>query len=296
MIRAYRIHDVAPYINWLYFFHAWGFEPCYATIAQMHDCEGCRRGWIASFAKEEERNKATEAIRLFSDATKTLQHLDNKISVQTKCRLCIANSDKNDLLLDGVRFPLLRQQAPSSPDGICLCLSDFVRPLESGINDMVGVFAASVSDKIETDYTNDPYKLLMIQTLCDRLVEAGVELLHLDVRKHIWGYSPHENLSIAALHAEHFQGIRPAVGYPSLPDQSVNFILDSLLNFKEIGVTLTEHGAMHPHASVSGLMIAHPSAHYFNIGIIGEDQLADYAQRRGIEKETMRRYLKHINS
>ena len=74
----------------------------------------------------------------------------------------------------------------------------------------------------------------MIQTLCDRLVEAGVELLHLNVRKHIWGYSLDEDLSIAALHAERFQGIRPAVGYPSLPDQSINFILDSLLNFKDI--------------------------------------------------------------
>ena len=296
MIREYRIRDVAPYINWLYFFHAWGFEPRYATIAQLHDCEGCRKGWIDSFAQEEERNKATEAIRLFSDATKILRNLDDKISVQTKCRLCVANSDENDLLLDGVRLPLLRQQVPSSQEDICLCLSDFVRPLKNDIADTVGVFAASVSDKIVANYTNDPYELLMIQTLCDRLVEAGVELLHLNVRKQIWGYSPNENLSITALHAERFQGIRPAVGYPSLPDQSVNFILDSLLNFEDIGVTLTEHGAMHPHASVSGLMIAHPSARYFNIGIIGEDQLADYAQRRGIEKETMRQYLKHINN
>ena len=261
MIQEYRIRDVVPYINWLYFFHAWGFESCYATVAQLHDCEGCRRSWIASFAQEGERNKATEAIRLFSDATKMLQNLEDKICVQTKYRLCTANSDENDLLLDGVRLPLLRQQVSSSPNNICLCLSDFVRPLESGIDDMVGVFAASVSDKIEADYASDPYGLLMIQTLCDRLVEAGVELLHLNVRKHIWGYSPDEDLSIAALHAEHFQGIRPAVGYPSLPDQSINFILDSLLNFKDIGVTLTEHGAMHPHASVSGLMIAHPSAH-----------------------------------
>lgn len=295
MIREYRIRDVAPYINWLYFFHAWGFEPRYATVAQLHDCEGCRKGWIASFAQEEERNKATEAIRLFSDATKMLRNLDDKINIQTKHRLCIANSDGNDLILDGIRLPLLRQQAPSY-DGNYLCLSDFVRPLESRIEDMVGVFAASVSDKIEANYTNDPYGLLMVQTLCDRLVEAGVELLHLEVRKQIWRYSPNENLSIAELHAERFQGIRPAVGYPSLPDQSVNFILDSLLNFKEIGVTLTEHGAMHPHASVSGLMIAHPSARYFNIGTIGEDQLADYAKRRGIEKDIMRRYLKHINN
>ena len=131
MIQEYRIRDVVPYINWLYFFHAWGFESCYAAVAQLHDCEGCRRGWIASFAQKEERNKATEAIRLFSDATKMLQNLDDKICVRTKCRLCIANSNKNDLLLDGIRLPLLRQQATSSPNDNCLCLSDFVQPLDN---------------------------------------------------------------------------------------------------------------------------------------------------------------------
>jgi len=291
MRRDYQVRDVAPYINWIYFFHAWGFEPRYAEVANLHDCEACRRSWQASFPSEIERNKAEEAAKLFLEARRMLRELDGRIRVQIAFRLCVANSDGNDLLLDDVRLPLLRQQASTSPDGICLCLSDFVRPLDAGVPDKVGVFAASVDDLTEVSSANDDYHLLLIQTLSDRLVEAGVELMHLEVRKSVWGYSPNEDLSVAALHAEAFQGIRPAVGYPSLPDQSINFILDRLLDFSSIGVRLTEHAAMHPHASVSGLMFAHPAARYFSIGSIGEDQLADYAARRGMTIETIRRFL-----
>lgn len=291
MRRDYQVRDVAPYINWIYFFHAWGFEPRYAEVANLHDCEACRRSWQASFASEVERNKAEEAAKLFLETRRMLRELDGRMRVQTAFRLCVANSDGNDLLLDDVRLPLLRQQASTSPDGICLCLSDFVRPLDAGVPDKVGVFAASVDDLTEVSSANDDYHLLLIQTLSDRLVEAGVELMHLEVRKSIWGYSPDEDLSVAALHAEAFLGIRPAVGYPSLPDQSINFILDRLLDFSSIGVRLTEHAAMHPHASVSGLMFAHPAARYFSIGSIGEDQLVDYAARRGMTIETIRRFL-----
>lgn len=291
MRRDYQVRDVAPYINWIYFFHAWGFEPRYAEVANLHDCEACRRSWQASFASEVERNKAEEAAKLFLEARRMLRELDGRMRVQTAFRLCVANSDGNDLLLDDVRLPLLRQQASTSPDGICLCLSDFVRPLDAGVPDKVGVFAASVDDLTEVSSANDDYHLLLIQTLSDRLVEAGVELMHLEVRKSVWEYSPNEDLPVAALHAEAFQGIRPAVGYPSLPDQSINFILDRLLDFSSIGVRLTEHAAMHPHASVSGLMFTHPAARYFSIGSIGEDQLADYAARRGMTIETIRRFL-----
>ena len=291
MRRDYQVRDVAPYINWIYFFHAWGFEPRYAEVANLHDCEACRRTWQASFPSEVERNKAEEAAKLFLETRRMLRELDGRMRVQTAFRLCVANSDGNDLLLDDVRLPLLCQQASTSPDGICLCLSDFVRPLDAGVPDKVGVFAASVDDLTEVSSANDDYHLLLIQTLSDRLVEAGVELMHLEVRKSVWSYSPNEDLPVAALHAEAFQGIRPAVGYPSLPDQSINFILDRLLDFSSIGVRLTEHAAMHPHASVSGLMFAHPAARYFSIGSIGEDQLTDYAARRGMTIETIRRFL-----
>ena len=93
------------------------------------------------------------------------------------------------------------------------------------------------------------------------------------------------------LHNEEFQGIRPAVGYPSLPDQSVNFILDELIDMKKIGIRLTENGMMIPHASVSGLMLAHPASRYFSVGKIDEEQLKDYASRRGMPVDEMRRFL-----
>lgn len=93
------------------------------------------------------------------------------------------------------------------------------------------------------------------------------------------------------MHVEAFQGIRPAIGYPSLPDTSINFILSDLIGMKDIGIRLTESGMMMPHASVSGFMIAHPQARYFNLGKIGEDQLKDYAWRRGIPVEMARRFL-----
>jgi cobalamin-dependent methionine synthase I len=111
------------------------------------------------------------------------------------------------------------------------------------------------------------------------------------VRKHYWGYAPDENLSIAEMQVEKFQGIRPAVGYPSLPDTSLNFVIDELLDMKQIGIRLTESGAMKPHASVSGLMMAHPQAQYFSLGKIGEDQLHDYARRRGLPVEVVRKFL-----
>ena len=132
----------------------------------------------------------------------------------------------------------------------------------------------------------------LAQTLADRLAEATAEVLHMEVRRSLWGYAPDENLSVAELLREDFQGIRPAVGYPSMPDTSVNFIIDRLINLKQIGIRLTESGAMKPHASVSGLMFAHPKAHYFELGRIGEDQLRDYAHRRGLPVELIRRFLK----
>ena len=144
---------------------------------------------------------------------------------------------------------------------------------------------------MEQDFDADPYQKMMAQLLADRLAEAAAELMHLQVRTHYWGYAANEQLSIEELHQEHFQGIRPAVGYPSLPDASINFLLDELLDMKQIGVTLTESGAMRPHASVSGLMISHPQSRYFSIGRIGDDQLRDYAARRGMDVNVLRKFL-----
>jgi cobalamin-dependent methionine synthase I len=132
---------------------------------------------------------------------------------------------------------------------------------------------------------------MMAQLLADRLAEATAEKMHQEVRKRYWGYAPDEQLTMQQLHAEQFLGIRPAVGYPSLPDTSMNFVIDELTGLQQIGIRLTASGAMKPHASVSGFMIANPQARYFALGKIGKDQLADYARRRGLPLEVMRKFL-----
>lgn len=290
MLLTYTLAETAPYINWIYFFHAWGFQPRFATIADLHGCDSCRALWLARFP-EADRAKAAEAMQLFKEAQRMLAQLEGKLRVQVLFRLCRANAEGDNLLLDGVTFPLLRQQTPHADGSPYLCLSDFVRPRSSGIEDTVGVFAATVGGEAETLGDDDPYRQLLVQTLADRLAEAATERMHLYVRRTAWGYAPDEDLPIADLFQEKFQGIRPAVGYPSLPDQSVNFLIDRLLDLSRIGIRLTENGAMHPHASVSGLMLAHPAARYFAVGRIGHDQLEDYARRRGLPLEEMKKFL-----
>lgn len=296
---TYRIHSVMPYINWIYFFHAWGFPPRFAAIAEIHGCDSCRASWLTTFP-EAERARAAEAMQLHKDAVRMLNLLDEDFQTYVRFGLYEANADGNDLLLfdetrRSMRLPLLRQQHVQHESDPFLCLSDFVRPLQSGQRDVVGVFAGTVDQEIEHLYENgehaDDFKHLLCQTLADRLAEASVEKMHEEVRQHYWGYSPDERFSKKELFLEEYQGIRPAVGYPSLPDQSTNFDLDAWLNFDAIGIRLTETGAMLPHASVSGLILAHPKARYFAIGKIGEDQLADYAQRKGKTPEEIRKFL-----
>ncbi len=286
----YKIHEVTPYINWLYFFHAWGFPARFSFIAQIHGCDSCRASWLASFPVAD-RAKAAEAMQLHKEAVKMLNELDLVFQTGVRFGLFECNADGDDIILyeqtSSTTLSFLRQQREPF-----LCLSDFIRPKNAdGLRDRIGVFAACADEDIEHSYADDDYRHLLCQTLADRLAEAAIERAHEAIRKFYWGYAPREQLSVAALHAEHFQGIRPAVGYPSLPDQSLNFSLDRLINFEAIGIRLTENGAMHPHASVSGLMIAHPDARYFSVGSIGEDQLRDYAHRRGRTPEEMRPYL-----
>ena len=289
MIKHYRIHEVSEYINWVYFFHAWGFQPRYAAIANIHGCDACRALWLANFP-ENERAKAAEAMQLFKEANRMLSRLDTDYQTHAIFHLMEANSEENDIWMEGIRFPLLRQQTAKEGEPY-LCLSDFIRPLSSGIKDQVGLFATSVDADMQNLFPDDNYQQLLVQTLADRLAEATAEKMHETVRKEIWAYAPEEDLSIRQLHNEEFQGIRPAVGYPSLPDLSVNFLLDELLDMQQIGIRLTENGMMQPHASVSGLMFAHPASRYFSIGKIDEQQLNDYATRRGISLDEIRKFL-----
>lgn len=258
MKLTYEISELVPYVNWVYFFFAWQ-------------------------VKED-----SEKVRLRSEAETLLTQLNDHYHVYGLFGLFDANADGDDIILNGKRLPLLRQQQGKPP---YLCLSDFILPLSRGESDKIGLFATSVDMGLETDFDADPYQKMMVQLLADRLAEAAAERMHEQIRKVYWGYAKDETLSIPELLVEKFQGIRPAVGYPSLPDTSLNFVLDDLLDMKQIGIRLTESGAMKPHASVSGLMFSHPQARYFNLGKIGEDQLRDYARRRGLPIEVVRKFL-----
>lgn len=290
MVITYQIHELCEYINWIYFFHAWGFQPRFATIADLHGCDACRASWLASFP-EAERAKAAEAMQLFKEANRMLAQIDGTYDVKAVFRLMDANSDGDNIIIGDTLVPFLRQQSRQDQDAPYLCLSDFIRPLSSGIKDTIGAFATSFGKETDGLYADDSYKHLLLQTLSCRLAEAAAEKMHEYVRKEAWGYAKDERLGMKDLLLEKFQGIRPAVGYPSIPDQSINFLLDELLDMGQIGITLTENGAMHPHASVSGLMFAHPAARYFSIGKIGKDQLQDYASRRGFSLSRMSQFL-----
>ena len=269
----YDISELVPYVNWVYFFFAWQ-------------------------VKEE-----AEKVRLRSEAEALLQQLNGRYHVYGLFELFEANADGDDIIIyrgkglvvSGERIPCLRQQQGNPP---YLCLADYISPVStsltpnhSPLTTKLGLFATSVDMGLETDFDADPYQKMMVQLLADRLAEAAAERMHEQVRKEYWGYAKDERLSIPEMLVEKFQGIRPAIGYPSLPDTSVNFVLDDILDMKQIGIRLTESGAMKPHASVSGLMFSHPQARYFNVGKIGEDQLQDYARRRGLPIEVVRKFL-----
>ncbi len=359
-ILHYPVREVVPYINWIYYFHAWGMEPRFAAVADIHDCPSCRASWIASFPAEEQA-KAREAMKLYDEAKQLLRQWADEPICHALFLLADAYSEGDDIIIDNrIRIPFLRQQHVGK-SGYTLCLSDFIRgahrededrqrttdnrqpttnreqssSLElprceggkacgAGLTDKVSAneresssleFSQRVQSKLNnivvngqrtTDLANtiglfatttSPFWVdekgasLQFSTLSDRLAEATAEKMHEEVRKHHWGYAKDEQLTMRELHEERFQGIRPAVGYPSLPDQSINFLIGELLPLSEIGITLSENGAMSPHCSVSGLMFAHPKAHYFSVGSISEEQLLDYASRRGITLDQAKKFL-----
>lgn len=255
----FTIPELVPYINWIYFYHAWGIREEQGSDL-LREADELLTRWAA------EERQAIFRFRLFE-----------------------ANSQGEDILLYGhgtpatanasaplYILPLLRQQREPF-----LCLADFIPPVGHESTRM-GIFASSIPCQVEG---------LMEQTVADRLAEAAAEYGHLMVRTSLWGYAPDESLTPKELFAEKYTGKRPAIGYPSLPDQSLNFLLHDMLELSSMGVTLTENGAMRPHASTSGLMLAHPRCKHFSIGGIGEDQLQDYARRRGMDAEPLRKFI-----
>ena len=259
-IFEYRTKEVAPYIDWSYYLHAWGVGTS--------------------------RHSAT-AEELLNDAREMLEAHSDRPCSRAVFALCDAVAKDDNIYIEGECLPLLRQQ--HSIEGKAnLCLSDFVSPK----GDCIGLFATTVCDTFGGD-CNDEYRSIIARILADRLAEATASLMHRTVRtrKEFWGYAPDEKLDIEELNREEYQGIRPAVGYPSLPDQSVIFIIDRIMGLKEIGISLTPNGAMLPHSSVCGIMIAHPLSRYFAVGEIGGEQLEDYAARRGLPAEEIKRFL-----
>ncbi len=210
-------------------------------------------------------NGADEAEKasLRSDSEAMLRKWDGHYRTLALIEQRSACSNGDDIIIEGTVFPMLRQQN----DGF-LCLADFIKPGEKG-TDKIGLFAATMPDSMPELASDDPYERMLAQTIADRLAEATAEMVSLEM-----------------------PGIRPAPGYPSMPDTSINFLIDRIINFGKIGIRLTEAGMMMPHASVSGLILSHPKARYFDLRRIGEDQLADYSRRRGFTKEEAKRFIK----
>ncbi|MDP4274711.1 MAG: methionine synthase, partial [Bacteroidota bacterium] len=280
--------ELSQYIDWTFFFILWGLKRKYPEV--LSDPE-----------------KGEEATKLFKDAQTFLKEIIEKQMFEARAvyGLFPANSvgDDIEIYTDEKRNKVLkvihnlRKQRQDADDNINYCLSDFIAPKESGVADYIGAFAVTAGLGIEKwlaryEADHDDYRSIMLKGLADRLAEALAEFLHLKVRKEFWGYAPNENLSFAELIKESYQGIRPAAGYPACPDHSEKAAIFDLLHVTEnTGIQLTESFAMYPAASVNGLYFAHPQARYFSVGKIGQDQLADYSQRKGMEQNEVKKLL-----
>ncbi len=300
---AISIHDIRPFINWRAFFAVWKIGANYASIADMQGCDHCKASWLASFPTEE-RAKAAEAMQLYKEANRLLDTLEAENNEAPQAIYLLAEASSCDNLIrlhlpeGDFDIPCLRQQMHQpETDARYQSLSDFIRPAQCEGIDYAGLFAITAGVELQhrielSRQSGDDYNTLLLQSLADRLAEAGAEYLFGKIRREYWGYAPDEPLlPIRSILAGEYQGIRPAVGYPSLPDHSLFFDWDKALHLSEIGITLTENGAMMPNASVAGLYIAHPDARYFHIGHIDEEQRNSYARQRGIAPDETAKWL-----
>ena len=278
--------EIAKYIDWTFFFSAWELKGRYPAIFE-HPQYG------------------TQARTLFDEAQALLKRIIDEKLLTAKGVYAFwpAASDGDDIIVynddsrrsELTRLSMLRQQEPIADNRPNRSLSDFVAPRGSGVPDYIGMFAVTAglgADQLvrRFEQDHDDYNAIMVKALADRLAEAFAEYLHAQARRD-WGYGEKETLSVDDLIAEKFRGIRPAYGYPACPDHSEKFKLFDLLDATRQGITLTEHGAMLPAASVSGLYFSHPQAKYFNVGRIGRDQLEAYAKRKGVSIDDAERWL-----
>jgi len=276
------------YIDWGPFFIAWEMKGKFPEILQ-------------------DEKAGEQARKLFDEANQLLDHIiDEKlIRADGVVGLFPANSVGDDIEIYKnqqrneviATFHTLRQQAQKRRGQPNKALADFVAPKETGRPDYMGAFAVTTGHgvldlvkKFEEDH--DDYNAILVKALADRLAEAFAEYLHQQVRTKLWGYNPNEDLDNDQLIKEIYPGIRPAPGYPAQPDHTEKRTLFSLLSAEKItGISLTEHLAMAPASSVSGLYFAHPESQYFNLGNISRDQVEDYAKRKGMSVEEIERWL-----
>ena len=292
VFQNFDLAELAKYIDWGPFFQTWDLAGPYPAILT-------------------DEVVGVEATRVFADGQAMLKKIieGRWLTASGVMALLPANSVNDDdieFYTDDTRTEVamtwygLRQQTEKHViDGVTRpsrCLADFVAPKSSGIADYAGLFAVTAGlgiEKKEKAFIDalDDYSAILFKSLADRLAEAFAECLHQRVRTDLWGYASDEALSNEDMIAEKYHGIRPAPGYPACPDHSAKTDLFRVLNAEEIGMTLTESLAMMPAASVSGFYIGHPDAVYFNVGKIGEDQLHDMAERRGMDEAALARLL-----
>lgn len=282
------LETLEPYIDWTPFFHAWELRGKYPRIL-------------------EDTVAGPEARKLFDDAQEMLSlwKREGRVRVRGVVGLFPANARGDDIVIwadearDEERATLhcLRQQRRLPEGRPNLSLSDFVAPVDTGIDDWIGMFAVTAGDGLdavvaEHDAANDIYSSIMAKALADRLAEAFAEFLHRDVRKSLWGYAEDEDLPNDDLIRERYRGIRPAPGYPANPDHRQKEVIWDLLKPEDAaGISLTESLAMLPAASVSGLYFSHPNSRYFGLGKLGRDQIEDYVQRRAEPVTESERWL-----
>ena len=285
----YPLEELRDFIDWTPFFAAWELAGKFPRIL-------------------EDEAVGAEARKLHRDACAMLDDIiaGRWFSLRGVIGLFPANAigpDDIEVYADERRQGLLaelrtlRQQTQRPPGQPNLALADFVAPKETGLKDYIGAFAVAAGFGMEEQLArferdHDDYRAIMLKALADRLAEALAERLHQRVRKEFWGYQAAETLNNAALIAEKYQGIRPAPGYPACPDHTEKPALWKLLAVEaNTGIMLTDNYAMHPAAAVCGLYFSHPDAHYFGLGKINRDQVADYALRKGVELRQMEKWL-----
>jgi 5-methyltetrahydrofolate--homocysteine methyltransferase len=283
----YPLGELVGLIDWGPFFNAWELAGRYPAIL-------------------DDAVVGAQARELFDDARAMLRKIvDEKwLTARAVVGLWPAHAVGDDVIVSGggpeaagATLHFLRQQADKPPERPDFCLADFIAPKDSGRKDWIGGFAVTAGLGIEPHIErfqadHDDYNAILLKALADRLAETLAERIHQRVRTELWGYAADETLDADALIAEKYRGIRPAPGYPACPEHSEKETLFRLLDATtNTGITLTDHMAMYPAASVSGWYFSHPGSQYFVVGRVSKEQVADYARRKGVPMRQAERWL-----